>query len=252
MSKTKNEIVTAQTTAIVEAPAPIPQSTLGITANDIIVPKILLMQAISEMVKQRKAFAGEFVHSIDEIKMDSPLEFIVVGYFKEILQYENNKYVKKDSWTHQKEMSMIREETISGVKINKTISHNYSVVLTKDIAEMMPFPMVISFKKTSVKAGKKLGTSLLMLEEFGKAPQVKTFNLVAKEESGDNGSYFVYDVQPGRNSTDIEIAASKRWADRMKTSVVVVDEKDEEASSGAPSGAQEAPKDIKVNSDIKF
>jgi len=251
MSK-KNEIVETKTSAIVEAPRPAPQSSLGITANDIIVPKILLMQAISEMVKQRKAFAGEFVHSIDELKIEGPIEFIVVGYFKEILQYENNKYVKKEAWTHLKELNMIREETIQGVKVNKTVSHNYSVVLTKDIEEMTPFPLVITFKKTSVKAGKKLGTSLLMLEEFGQPPQAKTFKLVAKEESGDNGTYFVYDVLPGRKSTEIELKASVRWADRMKTSVVVVDDKDEETGSGSPSGAPEAPKDVKVNADIKF
>jgi len=247
----ENEIVVAPTNDIVASSAPAANS-LGITANDIIIPKILLMQAISQAVKDRKVFAGDLLHSINEVKMDTPLEFIVVNYFKEILQYEDDKYIRKEPWTHDKEVHLVREETVKGIKINRTVSHNYGVILTKDIEEMTPFPMVISFKKTGVKAGKKLGTSLLMLEEFGAKPQDKTFKLVVKEEAGDRGTYFVFDIEQGRKTTEIEKKISYKWADRMRTVKIIVDDKDEEVAAGSPSGAPEAAKDVKVNPDIDF
>lgn len=249
--ETKNEVAVSQKNEVATT-SQVAQSSLGITANDIIIPKVLLMQAISQAVKDRKVFAGDFLHSIDEVKLESPVEFIVLNYFKEILTYENKLYIKKEPWTHQKEVDMVREETIAGVVVNKSVSHNFTVVLTKDIEEMTPFPMVISFKKTSVKAGKKLCTQLLMLEEFGAKPQDKTFKLSAKEESGDNGSYFVFEVSPGRKSTDDEKKVAYRWADRLKTVNVVIDDKDEEVSSGSPSGAAEAAKDVKVDANINF
>lgn len=228
------------------------QSSLGITANDIIIPKVLLMQAISEAVKARKIYAGQFLHSIDEVEMTSPLEFIVLNYFKEILTFEDKKYVKKEAWTHQKEVDLVREEIKGALVIQKSISHNFTIILTKDIEEMTPFPMVVSFKKTSVKAGKKLCTQLLMLEEFGAKPQDKTFKLSSKEESGDNGSYFVFEVSPGRKTTDEEKKVAYRWADRMKVVNVIVDDKDEEVAAGSPSGSAEAPKDVKVDANINF
>lgn len=51
-----------------------------ILATDIIVPKILLMQGLSELVDQRKAQAGDFVRSTTEAKMgddkSAPIDFI--------------------------------------------------------------------------------------------------------------------------------------------------------------------------------
>lgn len=249
--KKENEVATTAKNEVATT-SPVGQSSLGITANDIIIPKVLLMQAISQAVKDRKVFAGEFLHSIDEVKLDAPLEFIVLNYFKEILTFENKLYIKKEPWSHQKEVDLVREETVAGVVIGRSISHNFTVILTKDIADMTPFPMVISFKKTSVKAGKKLCTQLLMLEEFGAKPQDKTFNLSAKEESGDNGSYFVFEVSPGKKTTDQEKDVAYRWAKRLTNVKVIIDDKDEETTSGSPSGAAEAPRDVKVDSKINF
>lgn len=246
-----NELTTTQGNAL-STTSSVPQSSLGITANDIIIPKVLLMQAISQAVKDRKCFAGEFLHSIDEVVMPSPIEFIVLNYFKEILTYEDKKYVKKEAWTHDKEMNLEREKIVNGIVIQQTISHNFTIILTKDIEEMTPFPMVVSFKKTSVKAGKKLCTQLLMLEEFGAKPQDKTFKLTSKEESGDNGSYSVFEIGGGRKTTEEERAVAYKWAARLQTVKVIVDDKDEEVSSGSPSGAAEAAKDVKVDANINF
>ena len=75
----------------------------GVDASDIIIPKILLMQAISQLVEQDKAKQGDFIHSLDEVvvgsKEDKPVEFIPLGMYKTLQTYEDNKYIKTESLT---------------------------------------------------------------------------------------------------------------------------------------------------------
>lgn len=205
--------------------------TLGISADDIIIPKVLLMQSISQLVDADKAKAGDFVHSLDEVvigsKENDPVEFIVFGMYKTITTYENDKYAATQSWS--KELAdKPWEEMIDGVKVNRNTAMNYYVIRTADVENMAVFPMVISFKRTSFKAGKKLATKLAMLGEFGAETYEKTFKLVAKQEEGDKGKYYVMDVSDGRKTSDVEKDAVTRWKKRLNTSSATVHEENSE------------------------
>lgn len=211
----------------------------GLDASDIMVPKILLMQAISGLVEDEKAKSGDFVHSLDEVVIGSkdkePIEFITLGMFKTIQTFEDDKYIKTEPVTANN-VNLPYEEVVNGVKVNRTKTMNYYVLRPVDIENMSVFPLVITFKRTSLKGGKKLATKLLMLEEFGAAPYAKTFNLMAKQEEGDKGKYYVMDIADGRKCNETEIAQAKKWADRLKTMNVQVHEaEDEQETTAKPS-----------------
>lgn len=213
----------------------------GVDASDIIIPKVLLMQSISQLVDAEKAKAGDFVHSLDEVvvgsKENAPVEFIVLGMFKTLQTYEDDKYIKTESLTPEN-ANLAYEEVINGVKVNRTKTMNYYVIRPEDVENMAVFPMVITFKRTSLKGGKKLATKLMMLEEFGAEVYMKTFKLVARQEEGDKGKYYVMDIVDGRKSNDVEVKQAIKWSERLKTTSVKVHEADEEqaTSEAAPAG----------------
>lgn len=210
----------------------------GVDASDIIIPKILLMQAISQLVEDEKAKSGDFVHSLDEVVVGSkdkePVELIVLGMYKTLQTFEDDNYIKTEPLTSENS-TLPYEEVINGVKVNRTKTMNYYVLRPEDIENMAVFPMVVTFKRTSLKGGRKLATKLMMLEEFGAETYAKTFLLTAKQEEGDKGKYYVMDIQDGRKTTDVEQAQAKKWIDRLDTQNVQVHDTDEEVNVASPS-----------------
>jgi hypothetical protein len=235
------EVVKKQDTEL----APCEQNSFvnDLDANDIIIPKVLLMQAISKLVEADKAKQGDFVHSLDEIVVGSrenkPVEFIVLDMYKTLQTYENDKYVKTESLTPEN-TNLAYEELAGGVKINRTKTMNYYVIRPSDVDNMTVFPMVITFKRTSLKGGKKLATKVMMLHEFGCASYAKTFKLVAKAEEGEKGKYYVMDVLDGRKSNDVEIAQAQKWAERLKTVEVKVHDAEDDKTTEAPVASGDA------------
>ena len=211
-----------------------------VDASDIIIPKVLLMQAISQLVEAEKAKQGDFVHSLDEniigAKEDKPVEFITLGMYKTLQTYENNKYVKTESLTPEN-AALPYEEIKGGVTINRSKTMNYYVIRPEDVENMAVFPMVITFKRTSLKGGKKLATKLMMLEEFGAEIYAKTFKLIARQEEGEKGKYYVMDIVDGRKSNDVELKQALKWTTRLKTDDAKVHEADEEAANTTQSSA---------------
>ena len=114
---------------------------------------------------------------------------------------------------------------------------NYYVIRPEDVENMAVFPMVITFKRTSLKGGKKLATKLMMLEEFGAEIYAKTFKLIARQEEGEKGKYYVMDIVDGRKSNDVELKQALKWTTRLKTDDAKVHEADEEAANTTQSSA---------------
>ena len=230
----KNEVTTKEETAVSVNAQSSGTFSESVDASDIIIPKVLLMQAISQLVEQDKAKQGDFVHSLDEVvvgaKEDKPVEFIVLGMFKTLQTYEDNKYVKTESLTPEN-AGHPYEEVVNGVTVNRTKTMNYYVIRPADVENMSVFPMVITFKRTSLKGGKKLATKLMMLEEFGAEIYMKTFKLVAKQEEGDKGKYYVMDIMDGRKSNDAEVKQAIKWSERLKTTAVQVHEAENEQAA---------------------
>jgi hypothetical protein len=200
-----------------------------IDSKDIIIPKIQLMQKMSELVDQGKAKAGEFVNSLEGVVIgskDKPVELIVLDTYKTIQVFENNDYKTTLPYTPD-EAAKPYEETVGTIKVKRSHVTNFYVLLVNDIKKDTPFPLVLSFKGTSSYAGRKLNTMLMKLQMLNRPSAGAVFSLTSKEEENDKGKYYVMDVSQTRATTDDELVYAKMWYDTIKQKGAKVDEKED-------------------------
>ncbi len=216
--------------------------------KDIILPKILLMQGLSKFVADEKALMGEFRGSLDANLLGdkaTPLEVIPFHVTKTWIIFENDEYSKQVPWSPENsDWEWTGEAKVDNrvVKIRRDQSLNVYVLLPKEVTEGLYLPYVVSFRRTSYTAGKKLVTAKEKLKRFGRPLASKAFLLSAKKEENDKGSFYVWDIEQGRDTTIEEMGAVKPWFDMAQSSLLKVDETDLQEEAGraaAPSGASD-------------
>ena len=218
MSKNKNqEVVEAQTTAVATANlsdwgAPV------IDARDVVIPKILLMQGISELVADGKAQIGDYVDSLTGVNLGSinkPLSFIPFHMEKLWVisgrkagdtnaKFEFDKYEPVNSSNMQKPFNEIIGET----EYKNEYTLQFYCLLPNDTS----MPYVLSFKSTSSRAGKVLSTQMYVRNPAaGLTPPAYTMELGGHKDKNDKGTYMVMDVKPVGKTSDALIAECLNW-----------------------------------------
>lgn len=211
------------------------------SAKSLIIPKILAMQGLSKLVLERKAMFGDLIDSLNSSKLGDikePLEFIPFSAQEIWIIYKvsskdgKSEYIEttpvnasNDNWRY--------EENINGTMIRRDRAINVYCLLPKEIKEGMYMPYCISFRRTSLQAGKKIVTAFTRLQAFGKPPAGETFELSASQTSNEKGTYIVFDVKRNRQSTNDEIAACYKWFQTISKSSYEVDNADLESSEEA-------------------
>lgn len=203
-----------------------------VASTDLVIPKLLLMQGLSELVSQEKAKLGEIRDSIDGNlfgNKELPLEIIPFKTFKTWVLYEemNGKFEYKGQipMTPENE-NWSWDDTVNGVKVRRDACINYFCLVPKEIEHEMFFPYLVSFRRTSYFAGKKLETHRAKLRLFKKPISFKTFLLSSTRQENDKGTYYVYDIKEGRHTAEKELEAVKQWCDTMSKQSVRVDDSD--------------------------
>ncbi len=194
-----------------------------IDSKDIIIPKILLMQKMSDLVGNGKAKPGDFVNSLEGTVLGKTVDFIVLDTYKTIQIFEGNDYKQTVPFTAE-EAAKPYDEVVGGIKIKRSHVTSFYVLLPRDIQMHVPFPMVISFKGTSAYTARKLSTMLLKLQMLNRPSAGAVFNLSCHEEKNDKGTYYVMDVSQTRDSTMDELVYAKQWYDTIKTKGAKIDE----------------------------
>jgi len=201
-------------------------------SRDFIVPKILLMQGMSDAVTSERAVPGEMRDSIDNKKLGdktNPVEIIPFKMFKSWVIYKEVN--GKDEYVEQVPFSPENsdwkwEAVVNGEKLRRDQAINYFCLIPSEIKEGVYFPYLMSFRRTSYFAGRKLETARAKLQKFGKPVSSKTFLISANKTENDKGVFYTFDVTMGRNSEDIELAAVKVWMEEMKHQAIKVDDSD--------------------------
>lgn len=222
-----------------------------IDKEDIKLPRLMLMQGLSDLVDQGKAKVGEFVNSLDEVALGSEIDFITFGSFKQLLTYKNDEFESIEDYKPEHKQ-LPYEETIDGALIKRTTSLNFYVLTLEDIKSGVPFPMVLSFKSMSYKAGKDLTTIIAKLNALGAPSAAKVISLRSIKTENDKGKFHIMSVTAGRNSTKEEVLLAKQWYESLKVAkeqgTLNVDT--DEATKPKPKDA--TPSDIKGNDEIPF
>lgn len=220
-----------------------------LTAKDIIIPKILVMQGLSKQVTTGKAVMGEFRDSLNGKLLGdiekSPLEFIPFLLEKVWIVFEERngtmKYTKtipmdaaNENWPY--------EEVINGVKIKRDRTMNFYVLLPSEVSAGGEIPYILSFRRTSARAGQKLATTMYVRNiSANKTPASTALSLLGTRQSNDKGTFVVADVQEKRGSTPQEVASALAWVKRIKAGQTKVDDSDLESETtfaGGSSGAE--------------
>jgi len=184
-----------------------------VTANDVQMPTVMLMQSNATFVKDRSndIKSGDFVHSITKEvwgSIDSPIRLCVVDMFKTRVVTDvnnNNEWVGTETWTPEMESEPYESE-IDGKLIRKAKIFNYICFRPLDVREIdlpdgskhyIASPVVVKFKGGSSKNAKKFNQLLKDYASFKQPSWCRSFDLVGYEDTNKDGqTYFVFDFKP--------------------------------------------------------
>lgn len=253
-------------TELAVASAPQPQIGEGaIEAKDILIPKILLMQPISDFVAEGKFAAGAFVRSTDHtlvVDKDKKFDFIPLQFFKRwaisrrqpgdsrgefagIEPYTAENCNAPYEWT-QDGMRYDRSENLCfygliGEDVKREAKAFEKAKKTGELpdADDCLLPCLVVFQRTSKKAGQVIVSHFSRMDDFGARlgqtfPRYSdVFSIGSEFVKGDKGNYYIFTVEKSRKASEDEKAAARRWSGILSAAKsVVVDDSDlEEAAA---------------------
>jgi hypothetical protein len=247
MKATKNKKEAAETKEVAvaqEKSVALPQNQAWgseeLGAGDFLVPKLLLMQGLSQLVTDGEAQQGQIVDSITndvlggitniKTKECKVLDLIAFQSFKSWVEFvkDGDNWEYRATYPMTKEnQSLLMEEVLAGETIRRDKCLNFYVLRPDQIESGEAFPYVISFRRTSMKAGKKLATIAAQLRALGNKPLAfKHFELSVIPLENDKGSFWGYDLKAGKTSTEKELTKAFEWYKTLQTVEVKIDDKD--------------------------
>lgn len=234
-----NELATQTTTAVVAQPPENWGNDDQISASDIVIPKLLLMQGLSDFVSEQKAVMGDMVDSLSAKKLGGkgqPVEIIPLMLYKTWTYSEQvgEKFEFRESFpmTPANENLDLEGKTPEGVNFRRDKVMNFFVLLASDAKKADAIPYVVSFRRTGYKTGKILATHFAMSQKLKQPPARKTFLLGCDLEKGEKGNYYVFSLAEGKMfaADSEELRRAYEWYCILKQGQHKIDNSDEAGS----------------------
>ena len=221
--------------------------------SDVVIPRILLQQGLSEFVSERKKSpAGQLIAQGDMVKSttadilgnpESPVEFIPLKMttswiLKEKIggKYEFRSIEPRTAFNEDAPWDFVK----NGADWKRVKALNVFVLLPKDIENFhkemeqaaksggIPdlskalLPAQISFQSTSFNAGRAVATFYAQLRDMlrynpGIKPYHYTLTLKCKQDKNDKGSYYVFDVGSPKKLDQKLVDEASRWYTILNT-----------------------------------
>lgn len=208
--------------------------TQEVSSNDILIPKILAMQGLSQLVADGKAAIGELRDSVNGTFLgspDKPLEFIPVHIDKVWVISEKKgdrfQYSRTEPVTRANENLPWEEIDEDGIVVRRDYTMNCYCLLPVDIENGFPIPYTISFRRTSLRAGKKLFTQMYVRNrQAGLIPAAMKMLLSVQKIKNDKGTFFVFDTDISCKATADEQNAAFALFKTIQSGGAKVDDSD--------------------------
>ena len=234
MSK-KQEVVKKEASEVAVMTSESWGSTQSFTQNDIVVPKILPLQFMSEKVKEKKGEYGEFRDTLNNEKfagLGEDFEVIPFHVVKKWIEYDvvtNKSGAKKREYRGIVPITFANDglpyaDPDGAVERDRCV--DVYVLIPKQIADGNSFPYVLSFRRTSLKAGNKLITQILRNERMNKPPCAVTMMVSGTSVQNDAGEYVKQDCSVGRPASAEEIQDAFSWYKIVDSGETKLDESD--------------------------
>ena len=201
----------------------------GISPDDIVIPRLMLMQNTSEYVGDGKAKMGDIMNAQSMTVVggiNTPVEIVPLKMFKTIRIYDVSqqppKFIRQEPATPATE-KLPFEGNEGGVAVKRYLNLNFYILMKKDIDNDEAFPVVVSFKSTSLRAGKQLATQLFKMLALRKPVYSKSVMLTVTKEKKDTNYYAVFGIAEGSVVDETTRAKAEEWLANIGTMKVQED-----------------------------
>jgi hypothetical protein len=207
-----------------------------VTAQDLVIPKILPLQFMSEKVKNKEGEYGEFRDTVsNELFGDLKTPFEVIPFYmqKKWVEYDRipqrgggfskefKQIVPIDA--NNDNLPLLDEEA----QVERDRVMDFYVLIPKQVEGGEAFPYVLSFQRTSTKAGKTMATQMFVRNKMaGKNPAATVMSVSGATKENDKGEFVVQSVKPARAATQEEMEAAFTWLKTVSQGTTRVDESD--------------------------
>ena len=231
----------AKTTTPVKTNGALPPATYesgwgteGVDKRDILIPKLLLMQGLSELVTEERAQIGDIVDSVTGEVLGTcrdsgkkPVKFIPISTFKTWVEFQKVNGTAKFT-----RIVPMTEENANWAMEDGEFTRDRCInfyVLLADRPEELPY--LLSFRRTGYRAGQKLATFFTKCElaaRRGKPvpPAAKVWALAGSKQSNDKGTYYVFDVEMAGDTSKEALQTAFEWFQTLRTQQTKVDHSD--------------------------
>jgi hypothetical protein len=211
MSK-KQELATQGTTALAV------QNRRGFETEsgreDLLIPRTKLIQPLSPEVEENGIKAGSIVNSLTKEVL--PSVFVPVFVFKEYIRF-NTRATDKPGYDPNYPLGALMWKTADALdpRVEETkFGPNGEQPVAQAVLNFFSWfpgcdmPIIVSFAKTSYKAGKQLYS----LTKFCQGDMFsRKYSLTTKKEQNDSGSYWVYQVAPAGLASEEEYKTAEAF-----------------------------------------
>jgi len=186
----------------------------SVESTDLKIPRILLMQAMSELVNEKgEAKAGDLVNSVTSAIIGSvrekdykpvkviPLQMLKTWIVQERVDANTLKYISTIPVTPENsdlEWEFVDEQ---GRKCKRTKCVSFYVYMESDLGNETALPYMITFRNTSIKGSAAIASHFAeckVAQLGGKLmpPFSRVFEIGGKSEKNDKGTFFVMTSKP--------------------------------------------------------
>lgn len=200
---------------------------VGITSDDITVPKLFLMQNTSLSVGEGQAKLGDILNSETGKViggLEKPLEIIPLKNTKVWMVYDITqsppKFIRRDDWSVENKSSPY-EEIEKGVKIRRDMGFLFTILLKEDADKGEAYPCNILFKRTSAPAGKQLASLVFRRLTTGKSHLDYSAILSVVKQKTDSNIYALFNVAMGTKVSEKASSEANKWFNMLRSKKVV-------------------------------
>lgn len=239
------------------------------SASDILMPRVLLMQGTSDLVKNKRTKSvGDLIDSVSHATLLSAkdaqagktIEMVPLHAYKTWIINKMDPATKKFKFFSQEPMlpgeeklpwdfSQYNEKLRMDEYFRRIYRINVYALIKDQIGSEDCIPYLVSFQVFSLTEGKKIATHFMKAARNNKPPFCKTFLLGsggATSKSGDTFEIFKADI--GSDFPQSEWAVPYKWYQEIRAGKLKADE-DEEAK---PQTAGRSPSGAPTEDDIPF
>lgn len=183
--------------------------------KDIEIPRIWLMQKMSELVSDEKAKEGDLVDSVEGKVFGETVDVVIFHSSKSWRVFENGEYLKTEPVTSANSSAPINEGSI-----HRDLVYNYFCLLADDKDTGAPY--ALSMAKTSLGTARKLNAVFLRIAQ-GKEPKPSAAVVVtlgSRKEKNDKGAWRTWDFTVKGPTPAATLEHAKFWYNQFATRAV--------------------------------